>query len=108
MLNKVRNELMKGDEWPLKGEVELDETSWGGRPGRKMGYPEAARHREGKPTILGMVERGGRIGPGMRSTYKMVSCKWLQSYLDEYAWRHNQRNRGSRSVFHLLVEEAAK
>jgi hypothetical protein len=61
MFNKIRNELMKGDEWPLKGEVEVDETSWGGRPRRKMNYSEASKHREAKPTILGMIERGGRI-----------------------------------------------
>jgi transposase len=180
MFNKIRNELMKGDEWPLKGEVEVDETSWGGKPRRKMNYSQAAKHREAKPTILGMVERGGRIRlrviagrrgeplsgavranvdpgailftddwapyrplsrryaghsvinhsagvyvegdihtntiegffgnlkTGMRGTYKLVSRKWLQSYLDEYAWRHNQRHRGPRSMFHLLVEEAAK
>ena len=124
---------------------------------RKHGPLEAAQFRERKPTILGMVERGGRVrlrvipsrrGPalsrevranvnptsiiftddwqaykplrreyldhrvinhsagiyvdgdihtntiegffgnlktGMRGTYKQVSRKWLQSYLDEYA-----------------------
>jgi transposase len=50
----------------------------------------------------------GNLKTGMRGTYKKVSRKWLQSYLDEYAWRHNQRYRGPRSMFHLLVEEAAK
>jgi transposase len=49
----------------------------------------------------------GNLKTGMRGTYKKVSKKWLQSYLDEYAWRHNQRFRGQRSMFHLLVEEAA-
>src|SRR5260221_5580595 len=49
MFNTIRNELMKGDEWPLKGEVEVDETSWGGRPRRKMNYSEASKHREAKP-----------------------------------------------------------
>lgn len=180
MFNKIRNELMDGDQWPLKGEVEVDETSWGGRPRRKLTPSEGARHREAKPTILGMVERGGRIRlrviagrrgeplsgavranvdpeaiiftddwqpykplsrryaghsvinhsagvyvegdihtntiegffgnlkTGMRGTYKKVSRKWLQSYVDEYAWRYNQRYRGQRSMFHLLLEEAAK
>lgn len=181
MFNKIRNELMAGDEWPLKGDVEVDETSWGGRPRHKhKTRSEAMLFREAKPTVLGMVERGGRIRlrviaarrgeplsgavranvdpaailftddwrpyrplrreyaghnvinhsagvyvegdvhtntiegffgnlkTGMRGTYKKVSRRWLQSYLDEYAWRYNQRHRGQRSMFDLLVEEAAK
>jgi len=50
----------------------------------------------------------GNLKTGMRGTYKQVSKKWLQSYLDEYAWRYNQRFRGHRSMFHLLLTEAAK
>ena len=49
----------------------------------------------------------GNLKTGMRGTYKHVSRKWLQSYLDEYAWRHNERNRGQRSMFHHLLEKAA-
>jgi len=49
----------------------------------------------------------GNLKTGMRGAYKQVSRKWLQSYLDEYAWRYNQRHRGPRSMFHLLVNEAA-
>jgi hypothetical protein len=30
MLNKIRTELMRQDEAPLKGEVEVDETAGGG------------------------------------------------------------------------------
>jgi hypothetical protein len=65
-------------------------------------YVEGESHTN---TIEGFF---GNLKTGMRGTYKMVSRKWLQSYLDEYAWRHNQRNRWPRSMFHLLVEEAAK
>src|SRR5215218_2543571 len=32
MFNRIRNELMTDDGEPLSGEVEADETSWGGRP----------------------------------------------------------------------------
>lgn len=49
----------------------------------------------------------GNLKTGMRGTYKQVSKKWLQSYLDEYAWRYNQRFRGHRSMFHLLLDRAA-
>jgi transposase len=183
MFNKIRNELMAEDEartQPLKGNVEIDETSWGGKARRRMTYSEAARFRESKPTVLGMVERGGRVRvrviearrgeplsgavranvnpdsfiftddwpaykplrgqfldhrvinhsagsyvvgeihtntiegffgnlkTGMRGAYKVVSEKWLQSYLDEYAWRYNERHRDGRSMFHSLLTEAAR
>ena len=182
MFNKIRNELMADEPLakPLNGDVEVDETAWGGKPRRKhRTRSEAAAFREAKPTVLGMVERGGRVRArvipsrrgeplsdavranvnpdailytddwwsyrplrreyaghrvinhsagsyvegdiytntiegffgnlktGMRGTYKKVSRKWLQSYLDEYVWRYNQRFRGQRSMFHLLVDRAA-
>jgi transposase-like protein len=183
MFNKIRNELMNEGELtkPLSGEVEIDETSWGGKPRRKFKTrAESAQFREAKTTVLGMVERGGRVRlrviaarrgeplngavranvnpesiiftddwrpyrplsreyaghrvinhsagvyvrgnvhtntiegffgnlkTGMRGAYKVVSDKWLQSYLDEYAWRYNERFRGERSMFHSLLERAAK
>jgi ISXO2 transposase-like protein len=64
MFNRIRNELMaeKEPSKQLAGEVEIDETSWGGRPRRKhKTRSEAMLFRESKPTILGMVERGGRV-----------------------------------------------
>lgn len=181
MFNRIRNELMGEPELslPLSGKVEVDETSWGGKPRRKLKTrKEIAAFREAKTTVLGMVERGGRVRlrviasrrgeplsgavrtnvdpgailftddwrsyrplqreyaghkvinhsggiyvegevytntiegffgnlkTGMRGTYKKVSKKWLQSYLDEYAWRYNQRFRGHRSMFHLLLDRA--
>lgn len=181
MFNKIRNELMKDDAKPLKGKVEVDETSWGGRPRRKLkNKKEVALFRESKTTVLGMVERGGRVRlrviasrrgeplsgavranvnpeailftddwrpyrplskeyaghriinhsagvyvlgdihtntiegffgnlkTGMRGAYKQVSNKWLQSYLDEYAWRYNERFRDGRSMFHSLLDEAVR
>jgi hypothetical protein len=179
MFNRIRNEVMKDDSLPLRGDVEVDETSWGGRPRKKQGASIGAQHREAKPTVLGMVERQGRVKlrviegrrgeplsgavranvnpesiivtddwrpyrplgreyaghsvinhsagsyvfgdvhtntiegffgnlkTGMRGTYKKVSRKWLQSYLDEYAWRYNERFRGERSMFHNLLDKAA-
>jgi hypothetical protein len=181
MFNKIRNELMHDqDGTPLEGKVEVDETSWGGRPRHKLkGKKEAAQFRESRTTILGMVEREGRVRlrvipsrrgeglsrevrthvnpaaflltddwiayrplrreydwatinhsagvyvegdihtntiegffgnlkTGMRGVYKHVSDRWIQSYLDEYAWRYNERFRGQRSMFHSLLERSAK
>jgi len=180
MFNKIRNELMEDDADPLKGNVEIDETAWGGKPRKKLKtWKEVARFRENKTTVLGMVERGGKVRlrviksrrgeplsgavranvnpesiiftddwmaykplsreyaghrvinhsagsyvegniytntiegffgnlkTGMRGTYKKVSRKWLQSYLDEYAWRYNAR-RDPRGMFFALLDNAAK
>jgi transposase-like protein len=180
MFNKIRNELMADDGTPLSGEVEADETSWGGKPRRKhRTRSDAMRFREAKPTVLGMVERGGRVRArvvpsrrgegfsrevranvnpdsilytddwvaykplrgdfaehrvinhsagsyvagstytntiegffgnmktGMRGAYKKVSRRWLQSYVDEYAWRHNAR-REPDSLFGQLLARAAR
>lgn len=193
MMKRIRT-LMGDDGEPLSGDVEVDETSWGGKPRKQHGvtrFPtvhEANRraagkaHAEAKPTILGMVERGGRIRyrvipsrhgavlskavtanvnpesiiftddwasykplarhyidhkivnhsagiyvqgsthtntiegafgnmkTGMRGVYKKVSPRYLQSYLDEYSWRHNaQRERETRGVplFQQLLDRAA-
>jgi transposase len=73
MMKKIRTELMKDGDEPLRGDVEIDETSWGGKPKRREGTSPYLslgvdrRRLRGperpptKTTILGMVERGGRI-----------------------------------------------
>jgi transposase len=179
MFNKILTDLMNDEgEPPLKGEVEVDETSWGGKARRPFkSRSEATKFAEAKPTILGLVERGGRVRvrvipsrrgetfsrevrahldpaafmltddwvaykplrrefdhavinhsaglyvegnihtntiegffgnlkTGMRGAYKKVSRKYLQSYLDEYAWRYNAR-REEDSMFEQLLRRAA-
>jgi transposase len=65
MANLIRNELMVQDDERLSGEVEADETGFGGRPHasqtRGMMLPEAITFgKRRKASIVGMVERGGR------------------------------------------------
>lgn len=181
MFNRIRNELMTDDDKPLKGQVEIDETGVHGKPrGRKMTKKEAAQWRERQVSVLGMVERGGRVKlrviesrrgeplsgpvranvdpssivftddwnaykplserfkahnvinhsagvyvrgsihtntiegffgnakPGIRGVYRQVSVRWLQSYLDEYAFRYNERLRGDRAMFHNLLDKATQ
>lgn len=43
---------------------------------------------------------------GIRGTHHAVSRRWLQSYLDEFAWRYNERH-NPRSMFNLLLQRAA-
>jgi transposase len=194
MMKKIRTELMTdADAEPLSGDVEVDETSWGGKPRKAHGETHlaadpaerraaAAAAREAKPTVLGMVERGGRVRArvidsrhgavlsravlanvnpqsiiftddwgsykplrrhyidhqvvnhsageyvrgaaytntiegffgnlktGMRGAYKKVSPEYLQSYVDEYTWRHNaqrERELDGMPLFEQLLQRAA-
>jgi len=189
MFNLIRNSLMKQDDEPLSGDVEVDETAWGGQP--RQGQVEKFR-KEGetdlsgaggrwkqakKSTVFGMVERGGRIKirvvadrkahtlqgivsehvlprstiftdewpaytglsrryrhhrirhtekvyvsgevhtqtidgffsnlkRGINGNYHSVSSKWLQGYLNEYAWRYNHRF-DETAQFRTLLDRAA-
>lgn len=44
---------------------------------------------------------------GIQGTYHNVSRKWLQGYLNEYAWRYNHRGDG-RAMFLTLLLRAAR
>ncbi len=43
---------------------------------------------------------------GIRGVYHSVSPKWLQSYLDEYAWRYNHRDDPGAMFLNLLLRAA--
>jgi transposase-like protein len=43
---------------------------------------------------------------GLRGVYHSVSAKWLQGYLNEYAWRYNHRDDG-RAMFETLLLRSA-
>jgi hypothetical protein len=49
------------EERPLRGDVGIDETQVHGKARVPMTRSEAAQWRETKPTVVGMVERGGRV-----------------------------------------------
>jgi transposase len=190
MLNLIRTELMAQSDEPLAGEVEADETHWGGKPrqgeiariareeGRDLSSAGGTWKHRKKKTVFAMVERGGRVrasvvpsrgrgtlhgeivehilpgstvftddwspyigidGHGYRhrrirhsekiyvsgavhtqtiegffsnlkrgvaGTYHSVSSRWLPSYLNEYAWRYNERH-NPRAMFRSLVDRAA-
>ena len=46
------------------------------------------------------------VKTGIRGTYHAVSRKWLQGYLNEYAWRYNRRD-DRRAMFEQLLYAAA-
>jgi transposase-like protein len=49
----------------------------------------------------------GNLKMGIRGNYHSVSSRWLQGYLNEYAWRYNRRHDTERSMFEMLIETAA-
>jgi transposase len=94
MFNLIRTELMADDDEPLSGDVEVDETTVGGKPRKRMNRSEAAKWRNhARPTVLAAVERGGRVkakvvrarrGPGL----KQQVVEWVKPesivYTDEW------------------------
>ncbi|HXW59144.1 MAG TPA: IS1595 family transposase [Solirubrobacteraceae bacterium] len=69
MFNLIRNQLMADDGEPLRGDVEIDETSVDGRPRTKyrMSQDPDARSKahqlreRSRATVFAAVERGGRV-----------------------------------------------
>lgn len=49
----------------------------------------------------------GNLKPSIRGTYRKVSHRWLQGYLNEFAWRYNERH-SSTAMFTTLLERAAR
>jgi transposase len=64
-------------------------------------YVEGSTHTN---TIEGFF---GHVKPSIRGTYRKVSHRWLQGYLNEFTYRYNHRYTGE-SMFHLLVSRAAQ
>ena len=48
----------------------------------------------------------GLLKNGIRGTYHSVSSRWLPSYLNEYAFRYNERH-NPRSMFETLLDRSA-
>jgi transposase-like protein len=69
------------------------------------------RHRE-KIYVSGNVHTNtiegffGLTKSGIRGTYHAVSKRWLQGYLNEYAWRYNHRADATAQFRSLLLRSA--
>jgi transposase len=49
----------------------------------------------------------GNLKTSIRGTYKKVSHRWLQGYLNEFTWRYSYRHQRDPSMFAELVARAA-
>jgi transposase-like protein len=48
----------------------------------------------------------GHLKPSIRGTYRKVSHRWLQGYLNEFTWRYNLRYQRNPSMFAEIVARA--
>ena len=96
----VPEAMLYTDEW--KGYNTLDSDYQHRRiRHRDRIYVDGDVHTQTIEGFWSLVKRG------MGGTYHCVSRKWLQGYLNEYAWRYNHRDDG-RAMFLTLLLRAAQ
>jgi transposase len=112
MFKQIRSLLADDDEGPLGGDVEVDESWYGGKPRAEDTRKGRSNIRKTyKPTILAMVERGGRVRPlvipdrGSRSIHMAMKEHMLPSsmlFTDEWdAYKSiGAKYRGHRRIKH--------
>jgi hypothetical protein len=88
------------DEWPAYRGLDREFASHSTVPHAARIFVIDNAHTN---TIEGFF---GNLKTSLRGTYKHVSHRWLQSYLDEFAWRYNHRH-DPRSMFRQLLLRAA-
>jgi hypothetical protein len=116
MCHQIRLLMGSGSQDKLNGHVEVDETYNGGVRKGKRG-----RGAEGKTPVFGMVERNGEIMAQVvenvrtvtllpivekhveKGTHIHVSQKHLQKYVDEFAFRYNNRINPA-SMFDVVLQ----
>lgn len=75
----------------------------------KLGYDHNAVNH-GKTYVVGKVHTNnvegpwGRIKPGIKGVYRKVSSKYIESYMDEYCFRFNNRKTPD-EMFDLLLAQ---
>ena len=75
-----------------------------------MGYQHHRIYHSAKVYVMGRVHTNtiegfwGLVKNGIRGVYHQVSAKYLQNYLNEYAFRYNHRN-DERPMFLSLLNQ---
>jgi len=181
MFKQIRSMLDESDGPKFRGEIEADESFYGGKESNKHKNKRVSNYRMKKTTVAGIVERGGRVSAtvvdipwksrllspirtrvlprtmiftdeanhfrglrsmgyehrrvnysqgvyvdgdvhtntiegfwsltknGIRGVYHNVSAKYLQQYLNEYAFRFNRRKSlGRRNMFEAFTGRIKK
>jgi hypothetical protein len=85
---------------------------WGGYNWVERVYTHKRIHHKERVYVSGDIHTQtiegffSLVKNGIRGVYHSVSTKWLQGYLNEYAWRYNRRD-NERAMFLDLLDEAA-
>lgn len=88
------------DEWRGYGRLE------------RSGYQHHRIHHAQEIWVMGDVHTNtiegfwSLVKRGIAGTHHAVSAKWLQGYLNEYAWRYNHRDDGQAMFLTLLLRSA--
>jgi transposase len=87
------------DEWPAYNSL-----------GEHFASHSRVRHGAGE-YVIGDIHTNtiegffGHVKPALRGTYRKVSHRWLQGYLNEFCWRYNHRY-DERAMFETLLLRA--
>jgi transposase len=79
----------------------------------RAGYQHRRIHHAAKVYVEGDVHTNtiegfwSLVKRGIAGTHHAVSAKWLQGYLNEYAWRYNHRGDGQAQFLTLLLRSAS-
>jgi transposase len=88
------------DEWPAYNQLHRD---FAGHSRVRHSTGEYVVGNAHTNTIEGFF---GHLKPSIRGTYRKVSHKWLQGYLNEFTFRYNERHSGT-AMFRTLLARAA-
>lgn len=93
MFKQIRTLLAEDEDEPLSGDVEVDESAYGGQPRATETHEQVMKRKSYRPTIVAMVERRGRVRPlvvpdrGARTINRVVREHVLPSsmlFTDEF------------------------
>ncbi len=79
----------------------------------RSGYQHRRIHHSQEIYVMGDVHTNtiegfwSLVKRGIGGTHHAVSAKWLQGYLNEYAWRYNHRDDGQAQFLTLLLRSAS-
>jgi transposase len=89
------------DEWPAYNQL-----------GDHFAAHSRVRHSTGEYVVGGAYTNTvegffGHLKPSIRGTYRKVSHRWLQGYLNEFVWRRNSRLEDGSTFEQLLLRAAS-
>ena len=112
MMHRIRKAMQTDEAQLLSGIIEMDETYLGGKP--RKSSKDDSDHPRGRGTIKKSMFQvatstptpsnpfGRSLKRGLIGQFHKVSKKYLNKYIDEFAFRYNERK--NKSVFAVLLE----